>query len=335
MNFFVIKQQVNRIIAKKGVKSVFLLLIITLLVTACNKTKMSNALIEQKSIESVFLKKDLLWTIEENEPFFDNQNSYSLRDKEGFFCSMDIRIDDKDREILLVFYYPAHISRDQLEQFNLNILPQTIQAVGELYGNTHIVRNINNELSQSVKSKIDYKENGVVMTSQYKDDYLSLTLLPHEAGESIYKIHKFSIMSHSAHEKRIYNQADYWVNTLKSDGIEIKSSSVSNILKKMQSEDLKDNQDSYFVVNGHLENIRIPTYISEPFKSMSNNFISYNKKGYLLADLVDESESIEIYLSPTALNKNDLKQIRNHYIYYCDEINPFIVLRYSVLDNEI
>lgn len=335
MNYFDIMQQFNSTISNKIIKVIFFLSIITLLITGCDIPKTSNALIDQESIEAALLKRKLSWTLEKNESFYDNQNIYSLRDEEGIFCAMDIRVDESDRDITLIFYYPNYISTDQLEEFNRNILPQTLELAGELYGNIGIVSKINKEMSLNLNRKIDKEENGVVLTNQYKNDYLSLTLLPDGASNSIYKAQIFNITNHSAYEKKMYGQANALIENLKLDGIEIESSSVSNIIKMEQASNIDSNQDAYFVINGHLENIRKPANISEPFKSASNTFISYNKNGYLLADLVDETGSMEIYLSPTAFHKKDLKKTRSHYIYYCNEINPFVLIRYSVLKNEV
>ena len=336
VNYFHIIQQSNSNTSNKIIKIIFLLFIISLLVTGCDIPKTSNALIDQESIEAAILDRKLSWTVEETEAYSDNQNIYSLRDEEGIFCAMDVRIDESDRDVTLIFYYPNYISTDQLEEFNQNILPQTLGLAGELYGNTSIVSKINKDMSLNLNRKIDKEENGLVITNQYKNDYLSLTLLPDGASNSIYKAQIFTITNHSAYEKKMSGQANALIENLKLDGTEIESSSVSNIIKIEQASNIDSNQDAYFVVKGHLENIRKPANISEPFKSASNTFISYNKNGYLIADLVDETGSMEIYLSPTAFNNSDLKQTRSHYIYYnSNDVNPFALIRYSVLGNEI
>lgn len=332
MNISVIKKQVHRIITKKGSKILFLLLLVALLITGCDHRKIENTTIEQKDIEAALSKRNLLWTVESSESWLENQSIYILRDENGIFCSIDTRIDHKERELTLIFDYPNHISTEQLEQFNLNILPQTLHVAGELYGNISIVNKIKKSISLNINN-VDPKGNGVVITNQHKDDYLSLTLLPYEIGKDIYKTQKLLIANHSAYERRIYEQANYWSNPLNGDRVEIENSSVSNIKELTNTKNSQDNQESYFVIKGSLKKIRKPTDISEPFKSISNNFISYKKSGYLIADLVDETGSIEVYLSPSAFNKDDLNKTRNHYIYYHhNKENSFALIRYSVLE---
>lgn len=319
---------------KKVKQSPFIILffIITIILTACSSTEQQQFQfpIQKEDVEKVIADKELNWFITNVEYDENSKTVFTLENNEDGTVGIGTYASENGKSISLHWVLPKEISSGEVNKFYQNELPKLFDIVSTFYGSSKQLENGINEFYKYYLRAEDNLE-GAYWTKRIGDDHLWIDVKTNL--NSKYRIlGTVTITSSKLYENYLKSKIESLKNLAKVDSIETSVSTVGEILEFVPPDDVQVYYSKFFSLQGHLEDIKEIKTVPESLKNLKSKFLKPNRDQYLMAKLVDDTGSVDVFLQTTSLNKEELGMERIHSVillYY--DNNPILIVLNSAL----
>jgi len=316
------------------VKKIYLIFsMLILLITACSSSEQQYQFpISKEDMEDVLSEQDLDWFIKDFNVVDDSRNIITLTNDDNITFGIDSQVRDNKNVLNMTCFLPGKLTSDKYNEFYHNELPEIFELVGIFYGNKRETDKALNELLDYYLNNEKNYANGVYWSKRVGDDHLIVKIKP-MLDYNKNQIVTLLIMPDESYESYLKSLNEVWKKAAESDNIKIFNSTVAEMKETVPPVKDIDIYSKHFVISGHLEDIKEIKAVPESLKNINSKFIMPNKDKYLSAKLVDNTDSINVFLLMTSLNSDELSIERNHNVvmfFYNNE--PLYVVRFSVLN---
>ncbi len=310
------------------IRKLFLALSIVLIIllTACDSnTEQYEFPVSKTDMENVLSVQELNWHIKEINEVDEEQNIITLTNEDNIIFGIGSMLEE-DRKILnMSWALPGSITAEKFDDFYNIELPELLELVGIFYGNKREMDRSLNELLKYYLTESNY-ENRLSWAKRMGEDHLSVRIGPFSpANDNRNRVGSLLVMNNISYENymRIINE-----NQKNNGSAEINECTVSELLD-FESTANKETA-GYFAIHGHIDDIKEIKTIPDTLQNM--DIIIPDTDKYLVGKLADDTGSIDVFLQPTSLNKNELMAEREHIIAIVyHEDNPVLIVLSSAL----
>lgn len=274
--------------------------------------------LQKEDIQEVLKQNNLSRTLNtSNSKSKGHTHHLLVNNQNKLICSIDSHTDNYGR-YLKIAGFPQKVEETEL------IYESEWQDVFKftciLYGNPNQYQTIYNEFTNYIRSR---KNNEIkYWRTRIDDEHVVIYFSPIEDDTEKYYLNSITIMNNNSFEALLKSREKIWKDIL--TRLEIESMGKLNISEIISMSDDDTDFIKGVMVEGHLKNIK-KLKKSELYKVIpKSEFISYNET-FLTAELVDDTGSIPVVLRSTSLNKEELGEVRKHYMYYFSSNNACII----------
>lgn len=308
---------------------VLLCIMFIIIFTSCGSAVSQNVFpLKLEDIEKAVKEQGLNWKLDKTlngENPLDSR--YVFLNEENVEFTVYTTINESENGIVFGWYLPKDITKDKIDKFYHEEIPEVFDLISTLYGKNKELRNGLGEFSEYYKSAEGNFEDGIYWAKRIGDNHISINANLENVKTGILNINSNIVFEEVILRSRI----EKYKNHLLTDNLKISSSTVDKMKKSYVSGD-GDFSGEYFVIQGHLENIKEINNIPERLANINFASLKPNKDTYLSANLVDDTGSIDVFVETTSLSTDDLKTEREHIILMLNyENEPFYVVRCSTL----
>lgn len=322
------------------IRNLFILsfLIPIILCTACNRENVPQFQFPLKTedVEKTIADKGLHWSVRNVEYNKDYETVFTLENiEEDTIGTVGIGtvLNENRKVINLVWSLHKDISHDKFDEFYHNELPALFDLVATFYGSSKELKNGFKEFSKYYFGLEESFEGGVYWTKRIGDNHLWVDIKPWMGSEdSRNRLGTFTVASDSAYEYYLKSLSKNWKREDETVSNKVNYSTVAEILEFDQPDDEKEFYSWRFSLNGNFESIKEIKNVPESLKNLNSKYLKPNRDKYLMAKLIDDTGSVDVFLQTTSLNVQELSMKRNHNIvllYY--ENNPILIVLNSSL----
>lgn len=315
------------------IRNLFILhgFILMLLCTACsNQEQQYQFPIKTEDMENVLSEQELDWSVKEVGTVDEYQNIITLTNEDKIIFGIGSKVDEGRKVLNMTWFLPSELTADKFNQFYHDDLPHLFDLVGIFYGNSReIDKSLNEFLKYCYKDEENYNS-GVYWTKRIKDDHLKIEIKPWQnSPDDRNRLGTLIIMPDKSYEKYLKLKYESMKSTAETDSIKISECTVAELLRNDQP---VDEEPKHFIISGHLEDINEIKNIPESLRNMETKFMIPNKDKYFSAKLIDDTDSMDVFLQATSLNKDELSMERKHNVmlFYYDN-NPVVIVYNSAL----
>lgn len=271
---------------------------------------------QQEDIEEVLKQNNLLWTLSMSKSKSDGHTYYLLANKQDIdVCSIESSNDNQGKYLELRGFPPV----GKVVSIYEKEWQDVFKLVFTLYGKPQHSQTIYNEFENYIRNKED-SEIRYWRKRIDENTHITINFFLRDSTEK-YSLHNIILMDNNSFEALLNSREKIWTNILNKNQIEsIGSLSISELtsLKIRDVDSIKG-----VIVKGYLEDIH---ELKDNKIIPKNKLLSYNET-FLSALLVDDTGSIPVILRSTSLNKEELGEVRKHYIFNINNIN---IINFSV-----
>lgn len=273
------------------------------------------------------------FSIDNDEYDEDSVADFTLKNDDGVLVYFDIgsTSDENGKLIDLIWSLPSGISSDKLNEFYHNELPKLFDLASTFYENSKKLKSGLKEFSEYYDRAEESFVGGLYWTKRIGNDHLLISIKPY-SQDNRNRIGTLTVISGSSYENYLKLFNENWKKAASVDSIEISDSNVAEIMKIKPPVDNEDLYSKHFDISGHLEDVKEIKTVPESLKNIVSSFLKPNRDKYLMAKLVDDTGSVDVFLQATSLYKDELSMERNHnVVLYYYKNNPILIVRNSFL----
>lgn len=305
-------------------KIIILCVLIFTLTVACGKEEVGYGFpLVREDVEKVISEQEMEWEIMDERSDMEGHTLYQFEEDNDDFRYINSYAMDGQKSLTLYLHFSSDITSNETKEFNNEYWSDLFDVAGTLYGNSSDVKKVYREFLNYLSERSFLEDDYGYFTKRIGDTHFRARVYP-RTNYNLYSLSCFvEIMNSESYEKSASLPIDAILESLEKEGIKVfEGINVSDV------KDIDSNDDKYrLVVQGHLENIREMKAIPEELDVISNYYDLPPFEGdYYTAKLVDDTDSIDVYLLSTSLTPKELKSDRNHHInYLCKERISIIV----------
>lgn len=307
--------------------------VLLLFCTACSDSDQSYQFPPtQNDIEKTLVEQKLAWHVTEVNKVQDSNVIFALENDDGVSLGVNCNEYENNRVLSLTWSMPRACTDEQMNVFYGKELPRLFDLAVALYGDSKELKKSLEEFFAYYRNADGKFEGGLYWTNRAGDEHLQIDIKSAD-GDKRNRTGIMFIVHGDAYEYFLELQRESWVKVSQIDSIEINNSTVSAMTAAPQRLDKPDFWGEHFCVQGRLEEVKEIKSMPESLKTtISSRFLKPNRDKYLSAKLIDDTDSIDVFLQTTSLNTGELKRERCHYlVLYYYENEPFYVVRFSPL----
>lgn len=311
-----------------------------LLCTACSKEQQYEFPMTKETLEKAIADHNLEWTIDNVDYGKDKKNSYpvfSIKGDDNIGYGILTNTYEDSKILNLTIYFNPEFSKEQINEYYKKDLKKFFDFGCDLYGDSRKIKKCLKDFYKYYNKGDGNFEGGLYWTKRVGDHVLWIDMQPmlgaEKRGNSICVL---IITSDKAYENSFLpSNKNSLINTAKSENFEIDYSTVAGMKEFVLPVKEEDFYGKHFMVDGHLEDVKEIKTVPESLKNTRSSrwLLKANRDRYMMAKLVDDTGSIDVFLQTTPLNDNELGMEREHNVvlfYYNNE--PFYVIRFSALE---
>lgn len=290
--------------------------------------------LSSEDIEEVLLSEDLKWKITESDSFGEGHKVYRLEKDNDKIISFISSYGNKNMKSLQLSFFPKNpmVSKSISEPITEDEWADMIKLAGRLYGNSRLYKNTHEELIRYTSKRSSNEYGDTSFTKRIDDIHLRIVLRASKETNNKYDLAAIFLMNDVAYESTLADSANYRKRRWLREETEVLEN--HKIFEILQMNDEGSNKEKGLIIQGHLEKIKKAKKEEMPKSNILNLLTPLYEEDYLSAILVDESGSLEIIMPSNSLNKEELSQVRNHYITYIPDENIFVI-HFSVLSEQL
>ncbi len=319
----------------RSLNIVFCIMII-LLCTACSSEEQDYQFpLKKEDVEKALSNQKLDWSVDDVVKAENSQQViFSLKGNNGITYSIASNVYENSKILFMTWVLPSEFTTDQFNEFYRKSMPEFFDLAGILYGNSKELKKGFREFSGYFKKAEGDFEGGLYWTNRIGDNHLQIETKPFPGPQDKRnRVGTLLIVDSISYEHFQKISYENWKKSAQFDSTKISDSTVEELKEHTPTVNEEDYHGEYFVIRGHLEDIKKIHVVPDSLKNtISNQFLKPNKDKYLSAKLVDDTGSIDVFLQTTSLNAEELSKDRNHnaVLFYYEQ-NPFFVIRFSPL----
>ncbi|OQB24459.1 MAG: hypothetical protein BWY11_01079 [Firmicutes bacterium ADurb.Bin182] len=311
---------------------ILFLIMISVFSASCGSPPVQYPLpLSREDVESVIAGQQLEWRFEEAQSFDEFHTIYSFRDDDGVLFAVESRGGDKGERSVSVVIHTSGYSEDQMRKFHERESYMLFDLAGSLFGNPKETKRFFGDVEKFMESKESCGQYGLSVTKRIGDNHFLYGFSPWSAKSSQSKSGRLTVMNTAAFERQNFIRARGTENTAKLENRPLEIMTVAGIKAAEPAVESSDEADIRFAVRGRLEDIRKLKDIPESFKNKDGETPLPCMEDYLIAKLTDATGSMEVYLRPTSLSKEELGVERDHYMQFFSAEESFFVIVFSAL----
>jgi len=290
--------------------------------------------LSSEDIEEVLLSEDLKWKITESDSFGEGHKVYRLENENNKIICFITSYGNNNMKSLQLSFFPKDpkVSKSISEPISEDEWVNMLKLTGKLYGDSKIHKKTYNELVKYTSERSSNKYGHASFTKRVDDIHLRIGLRASKETNNKYDLAAIFLMNDIANEANLVDLANYRKQTWLREDVEVlENHKISEISQIANS---SNNKVKGLIIEGHLEKIKKAKQKDMPSLSTSNSLPPLYEQDFFRATLVDESGRLEVLVYSNSLNKEELSQVRNHYITYIPSENIFII-NFSALSEQI
>lgn len=287
-----------------------------------------------EGIEEVLLSQDLKWKITESDSFYEGHKVYRLENENDKIISFISSYGNKNMKSLQLSFFPKDpkVSKSVSEPINEDEWVSMLRLAGSLYGNSKLYKTTYNKLIKYTSERSSNKYGSTSLTMRVDDIHLRVVLRASEETSNKYDLAAIFLMNDVAYEANLAALANYRKQTWLREGAQVLEN--HKILEVAEINKNGSNEAKGLIIQGHLEKIKKAKKKEMPSSSILNLQFPLYEQDYFSATLVDESGSLDVILPSNSFNKEELSQVRNHYITYIPS-ESISIIHFSVLSEQL
>jgi hypothetical protein len=308
-----------------------LFLLVLSLFTACGGKEANYSFpLSREDLEAALKKYNMQWKLEDEQSFDEFHAVYSFRNDDDVFCSVESRGgENEERRLSIRFVLPYEFEQEQATQYLKNEIGSVFDLAGSLYGNGITVKRAKTEFSGFIKSKENFSDEGLHWQKRLKDTFFMLAASTwDDKAQASIRTCSLVVMNRPAYEQSILSNARLLKSPDQNEPV-YEPGTIAGVRDSMQETEDQKRLTAGFIIKGRLLDIAQRENMPESFVIGENDYLLPDQKGYLSAELADDTGSIEVFIKPTLLSFEELSREREHFIlvFYTEE--PFAVILFS------
>lgn len=296
------------------VLTVIIILMLSVFNSSCSNSSPAYKFpLSQTDIEEVIKIQKLPYHLEDSQSFSESHVVYTLKTDEKATIFIETNGLEGERALIITWALPHDFKDEQLKAFHDVELPRLFELMTVLYGNRKEARKPSKDFIDYAKNIDISKDRGIYWSFRSGDHHYKFKMPQWSTKPTDSNIGSLSVMNSKAYEKDLISRGKVIRESAKSQNSEVLETTVEDIMKTEAGGKYPNDRVQLIIVKGNVSEIIKPKSPPKLLTLMSDNLES-DKDSFIRGKLNDSTGSIEIYIQPTSLTDEELKQERSHYL---------------------
>ncbi len=296
------------------VLTIILILMLSVLNSSCSNSSPEHKFpLSQTDIEEVIKIQKLPYHLEDSQNFSESHDVYTLKTDEGAKIFVETNGLEEERALIITWALPHDFKDEQLKAFQDVELPRFFELMTVIYGNSKEAKKTSKDFNDYAENIDISKDKGIYWTFRAGDHHYRFKMSQWSTKSTDSNIGSLSVMNSKAYEKDLISRGKVIRESAKSQNSEFLETTVEDIMKTEAEGKYPNDRVQLIIVKGNVSEIIKPKSRPKLLTFMSDNLES-DKDNFIRGRLSDSTGSMEIYIQPTSLTDEELKQERSHYL---------------------